>query len=83
MSLTEFDDEEDQEIDVRCIDISKDAVCLGLLKEGVLPDTVDLEESKEGQKEGEQLLLEGAEALLQGVTCAQAGGKDIPGESNA
>jgi hypothetical protein len=50
LSPTEFDDEEDQEIDVKCIDIWEDVVCLGLLKEGVLPDTVDLEESKRARK---------------------------------
>ncbi|CAN5962223.1 unnamed protein product [Sphagnum jensenii] len=50
LSPTESDDEEDQEMDARCIDIWKDAVCLGLLKEGVLPNTVDFEESKKARK---------------------------------
>jgi hypothetical protein len=48
LSPTESDDE-DQEMDARCIDIWKDAVCLGLLK-GVLPDTIDFEESKRTRK---------------------------------
>ncbi len=50
LSPTESDDEEDQEMDARCIDIWKDAVCLGLLKEGVLSDAVDIEESKRARK---------------------------------
>jgi len=50
LSPTKSDDEDDQEMDVRCIDIWKDAVCLGLLKEGVLPDAVDIEESKRARK---------------------------------
>jgi len=29
----------DQEMDAKCIDIWEDAVCLGLLKDGVLPNT--------------------------------------------
>jgi len=35
---------------VKCIDIWEDAVCLELLKDGVLPDTVELEESKRARK---------------------------------
>jgi hypothetical protein len=50
LSPTESDDEEDQEMDVRCVDIWKDAACLGLLKEGVLSDVVDIEESKRARK---------------------------------
>ncbi len=50
LSPIESDDEEDQEMDARCIDIRKDVVCLGLLKEGVLPDIVDFEESKRARK---------------------------------
>ncbi len=34
-------DEEDQEVGAKCIDIWEDAVCLELLKDGVLPDTVE------------------------------------------
>jgi hypothetical protein len=37
-------------MDTRSIDIWKDATCLGLLKEGILLDTVDLEESKRARK---------------------------------
>jgi hypothetical protein len=50
LSLAESDDEEDQEMDARCIDIWKDTVCLGLLKEGVLSNAVDIEESKRARK---------------------------------
>jgi hypothetical protein len=50
LSPTIFNDEEDHEVDARYIDIWKDAVSLGLLKEGILPDTVDLEESKRARK---------------------------------
>jgi len=46
----EFSEEETREMDTRSIDIWKDATCLGLLKEGILPNTVDLEESKRVRK---------------------------------
>jgi hypothetical protein len=46
----ELNDEEDREMGTRCIDIWEDAVCLGLLKEGILPDAIDLEESKRARK---------------------------------
>ncbi len=47
---TEFSEEETYEMDTRSIDIWKDATCLGLLKEGILPNTIDLEESKRARK---------------------------------
>ncbi len=50
LSPTEFDEEEDQEMDAKCIDIWEDAICMGLLKNGALPDSVDLEESKRARK---------------------------------
>jgi len=50
LSPTESDEEEDQELDAKCIDIWEDAVCLGLLKNGTLPDSMDLEESKRARK---------------------------------
>ncbi len=50
LSPTESDKEEDQEMDAKCINIWEDAVCLGLVKNGVLPDSVDLEESKRARK---------------------------------
>jgi len=37
-------------MDTKCIDIWEDAVCLGLVKNGVLFDSVDLEESKRAKK---------------------------------
>jgi hypothetical protein len=37
-------------MDTRSIDIWKDASCLRLLKEGILLNTVDLEESKRAKK---------------------------------
>ncbi len=43
-------EEETCEVDTRSIDIWKDATCLGLLKGGALPDTIDLEESKRVRK---------------------------------
>jgi len=49
-SSIESNDEEDREMGMRCIDIWEDAICLGLLKEGILPDTIDLEESKRARK---------------------------------
>jgi len=50
LSPTESDEEEDQEMDAKCIDIWEDAVCLGLLKNDALPNLVDLEESKRARK---------------------------------
>ncbi len=50
LSHTESDDEDEQEMDARCIDIWTDAVCLELLREGILPDVIDLEESKRAKK---------------------------------
>ncbi len=47
---SEFDEEETHGMDTRSIDIWKDATCLGLLKEGILLDTVDLKESKRARK---------------------------------
>ncbi len=80
---TESGEEENREMDTRNIDIWRDATCLGLLKEGMLPDTVDLEESKRAQKESNQLLHEGGKALFQGTICAQARGKNATCNSNA
>jgi hypothetical protein len=47
---TESDDEEDHGVKSSCIDIWEDTNCLTLLKEGVLPDTVNFEESKRIKK---------------------------------
>jgi hypothetical protein len=46
LSPTKSDDEEDHGVKSSCVDIWEDTVCLRLLKEGVLPDAVDLEENK-------------------------------------
>ncbi len=43
-------EEETCEMDTRSIDIWEDATCLGLLKGGILPDTIDHEESKRVRK---------------------------------
>jgi hypothetical protein len=50
LSLTESDDEEDHGVKSSCVDIWEDTDCLTLLKEGVLPDAIDLEESKRIRK---------------------------------
>jgi len=47
---TESDDEEDHGVKSSCVDIWEDTDCLMLLKEGVLPDAVDFEESKRIKK---------------------------------
>jgi hypothetical protein len=47
---TKPDEKETRGMDTRSIDIWKDATCLGLLKEDILLDTVDLEESKRARK---------------------------------
>jgi hypothetical protein len=50
LSPTESDDEEDHEVKSSCVDIWEDTDYLTLLKEGVLPDVVDFEESKRIRK---------------------------------
>jgi hypothetical protein len=50
LSPTGPDDEEDHGVKLNCVDIWEDAECLTLLKEGVLSDAVDLEESKRIRK---------------------------------
>jgi hypothetical protein len=50
LSPTESDDEEDYGVKSSCIDVWKDPVCLRLLEEGVLPDSIDMEESKNVRK---------------------------------
>jgi hypothetical protein len=47
---TNTDEEGTCRMDTKNIDIWKDATCLGLLKEDILPDTMDLEESKRAKK---------------------------------
>jgi len=83
LSPTASNDEEDQEMDARCIDIWKDVVCLGLLKEGVLPDIVDLEEGKRATKRVSNYCWKEPRLYFKGLLMPQVGGKDIPGESNA
>jgi hypothetical protein len=43
-------DEENQGVGAKYIDIWEDVVCLELLKDGLLPDAVELEESKRARK---------------------------------
>jgi hypothetical protein len=50
LSPTGPDDEEDHRVKSSCVDIWEDIECLTLLKEGVLSDAVDLEESKRIRK---------------------------------
>jgi hypothetical protein len=47
---TEPSEEEGHEDGIRTIDIWSDAACLTLLRDGVLPDTMDVEESKRVRK---------------------------------
>jgi len=42
--------EEDHGVETKGIDIWRDATCLALLKEGMLPDIIDLEEGKMARK---------------------------------
>jgi len=50
LNPTEADEEEDQELDAKCIDIWEDAVYLELLRNSALPNSVDLEEGKRARK---------------------------------
>ncbi len=47
---TKSNEEETYDMDIKNINIWKDATCLGLLKENKLSDIVDLEESKRARK---------------------------------
>ncbi|CAM6072281.1 unnamed protein product [Sphagnum tenellum] len=76
-------EEESCGLDTRSIDIWKDATSLGLLKGGILPHTIDLEESKRVRKKDNQLLLERRKALLQRTICAETRGKNETCKSNA
>ncbi len=37
-------------MDTKDIDIWEDTTCMGLLRKGILPDTMDLEENKRARK---------------------------------
>jgi len=50
LNPTESNEEEDQEMDAKCIDIWENVVYLGLLKNDALLNSVDLEESKRARK---------------------------------
>ncbi|CAM6073883.1 unnamed protein product [Sphagnum tenellum] len=47
---TRSGEEENCGVDMKGIDIWRDATCLALLKKGMLPDTIDLEEGKRARK---------------------------------
>jgi hypothetical protein len=49
-SPTERDEEEDQGVKHNCADIWRDVECLMLIKEGILSDAIDLDESKRIRK---------------------------------
>ncbi len=71
LSPTESDDEEDHGVKSSCVDIWEDTYCLTLLKEGVLPDAIDLEECKKIKKRASNYCWKEHKAFLQSVTCAQ------------
>jgi hypothetical protein len=50
VNLTELGKEEDCGVGTECTDIWDDTTCLVLLKEGMLPDTCDLEEGKRARR---------------------------------
>jgi hypothetical protein len=62
-------------MDTKNIDIWEDTICMGLLKKGIRPDTMDLEENKKARKRIINLLV-GAKALLQGFVYAQTKGEE-------
>jgi len=61
---TDFNGEEKCWMHTRDNDIWKDITCMKLLHEGMLLDTVDLEECKKARKKNDELSLEGSKALL-------------------
>jgi len=50
INLTELRKEEDCGMGTKCTNIWDDTTCLELLKEGMLPDTCDLEEGKRARR---------------------------------
>ncbi len=66
-SRTESNEEGNREMDTRSIDIWRDAICLGLLKEGMLPHTVDLEESKRAKKRVTNYWMKGERLYFKGL----------------
>jgi hypothetical protein len=53
VNLTIMDEETKYGVEVKELDIWQDSTCLALLKEGVLPDVVELEEGKRARKRAE------------------------------
>jgi len=51
VNMTELGKEEDCGMGTECTDIWDDTTCLVLLKEGMLPDTCDLEEGKRARRQ--------------------------------
>ncbi len=81
---TNFDEQETCGMDIKNIDIWEDTICMGLLREGILPDIMDLEENKRARKkENNQLLLARAKVLLQGFVYAQTRGENGTCNPNA
>ncbi len=60
-------------MDTKNIDIWEDTNCMGLLREGILPDIMDLNENKRAKKRIINFLV-GAKVLFQGFVCAQTKG---------
>jgi hypothetical protein len=56
---TEPNEEGGHEDDIRSVDIWSDAACLTLLRDGVLPDTMDVEESKRVRKRVSNYCIKG------------------------
>ncbi len=75
--LSEFDDlefgptgygeEEKCEMGAKSIDIWRDATCLELLKERMMPDTIDLEEGKRAKKQASNYCWKGQRLYFKGL----------------
>jgi hypothetical protein len=62
-------------VEARSVDIWQDATCLELLKEGQLPDTVDLEEGKRARKRANNYYWKGQKLYFKGLYVPKAEGR--------
>ncbi len=66
-NLMESNEGEISGVEARNVDIWQDTTCLELLKEGQLPDTVDLEEGKRARKRANNYCWKGQKLYFKGL----------------
>jgi hypothetical protein len=83
LNPTESDDEEDHGVKSICVDIWEDTHCLMLLKEGVLPDAVHLEESKRIRKRANNYCWKEQKFFFKALFVPKPEERGVSGEMNA